>query len=106
MQEYIRGLADEDAAEVVAAMKDVALRGPRVARHLRGEVYEVRAIAPGGSYRILFAEEGRRGRILLSLVAFSKKTQQTPPSEIDTAERRLKDWRSRRAPIRRKQGGP
>ncbi len=75
-------------------MKDVALHGLRVAKHLRGEIYEVRADGPGGSYRILFAGEGR-GRILLSLVAFAKKTQRTPPGEIETAERRLRDWRTR-----------
>ena len=33
-------------------------------------------------YRVLFAEEGARGRILLALEAFTKKTQRTrrPPS--------------------------
>jgi len=34
--------------------------------------------------------------MLLGLVAFSKKTQKTPGRQIDLAEDRLKDWRSRR----------
>ncbi len=101
VKEYLHGLSDEDAEEVIAAMKDVALHGLRVARHLRGEIYEVRADGPGGSYRVLFAEEGRRGQVLLSLVAFPKKTQKTPRGEIETAERRLRDWRARRRPPRR-----
>ncbi len=58
MKEFIDELADDDAEEVIAAMKDVALHGLRVARHLRGQIYEVRADGPDGSYRILFAEEG------------------------------------------------
>jgi len=95
VKEYIETLDDDDAEEVVAAMKDVALHGLRVARHLRGGIYEVRADGPGGSYRILFAEQGRRSQILLSLVAFPKKTQKTPGGEIETAERRLRDWRAR-----------
>jgi len=33
--------------------------------------------------------------VLLSLVAFKKKTQKTPPAEIRLAQRRLDDWRSR-----------
>jgi hypothetical protein len=33
-------------------------------------------------YRVLFAEEGSRGQVLLSLEAFKKKTQKTPPAAI------------------------
>ena len=46
-------------------------------------------------YRILFAEEGSRGQILLALDGFKKKTQKTPRSTIDLAKRRLADWRRR-----------
>jgi len=34
--------------------------------------------------------------MLLGLVAFNKKTQQTPDRYIELAEDRLKDWRARR----------
>jgi len=44
---------------------------------------------------VLFAREGPRGQVLLSLNAFNKKTQKTPPEKIDLAARRLRDWRSR-----------
>jgi phage-related protein len=76
-------------------MKEVALEGLAAARHLRGEVYEVRADGDRVTYRILFSTEGSRGQVLLALEALGKKTQRTPPDAIALAERRLRDWRSR-----------
>jgi hypothetical protein len=35
---FIEALTDEEAAAVVAAMKEVAQRGRSAARHLRGEI--------------------------------------------------------------------
>jgi len=43
VKEFIAELSDTDAAAVAAAMKDVEESGLSVARHLRGEIYEVRA---------------------------------------------------------------
>ena len=85
--------ADRD--EILAAMKDVQKNGLVAARHLRGDVYEVRASGTHAIYRVLFAAEGARGQVLLALSAFGKKTQKTPPAEITLAERRLADWRRR-----------
>ena len=76
-------------------MKEVSLDGLTAARHVRGDIYEVRADGPRATYRILFALEGRRGHVLLALGSFSKKTQKTPTGSIDVAERRLRDWRAR-----------
>ena len=76
-------------------MKDVQVNGLEVARHLRGDIYEVRADGRHATYRVLFAPEGLRGQVLLGLSGFSKKTQKTPPTEIALAERRLRDWRAR-----------
>jgi len=94
--EFIRELSDADAAAVAAAMKEVALEGLAAARHVRGEIYEVRADGDRVTYRILFATEGKRGQVLLALEAFGKKTQRTPPGTIALAERRIRDWRTRR----------
>jgi phage-related protein len=80
---------------VVAAMRDVREAGLAAARHLRGEIYEVRADGARQTFRILFAPEGRRSQVLLALDGFSKKTQKTPPEKIQLAERRLADWRRR-----------
>jgi phage-related protein len=108
--EFIRKVPDEDKAAILAAMKEVRQEGIRAARHLRGELFEVRADGERVIYRVLFAREGERGQVLLSLVAFNKKTQKTPPAQIALATRRLHDWRSRarkaatKASIRRPQG--
>ncbi len=80
---------------VVAAMKDVRETGLTAARHLRGEIYEVRADGERQTFRLLFAPEGRRSQVLLALEAFSKKTQKTPHAKIELAERRLADCRRR-----------
>jgi phage-related protein len=95
VKEFVEGLSDTDAAAVVAAMKDVRETGLGAARHIRGDIYEVRADGDRQTYRILFAPEGRRSQVLLALEGFSKKTQETPPAKIQLAERRLADWRRR-----------
>lgn len=97
-KDFIDRLSDADAAEVAAAMLDVRKNGLVAARHLRGDLYEVRAEATNASYRLVFAEEGKRGRVLLALHAFSKQTQRTPPRSIDLAARRLADWRRHSRP--------
>jgi phage-related protein len=94
VNEFIRSLSDEDAAEVVAAMADVREEGLSAARHLRGSIYEVRADGRDVAIRILFAQEGRKGRVLLALEGFKKKEQRTPERLLRLAESRLADWRS------------
>jgi phage-related protein len=84
-------------ASIVAGMKEVAERGLTAAKHLRGEIYEVRSDAASRSFRVLFSTEGRYSQVLLSLSAFEKRTQKTPPRELDLAEARLRDWRARGA---------
>jgi len=94
VRKFIDALSDEDAALVIDEMHAVARTISR-ADHLRGDIYEVRAFGPSEGFRIFFAKEGRQRHILLALTAFSKKTQKAPKSEIELAERRLRDWRSR-----------
>jgi phage-related protein len=95
VKEFLDGLSDVDAAAVAASMKDVREHGMVAARHLRSDIYEVRADGDRQSFRILFAQEGEHGQVLLSLSGFSKKTRKTPPEEITLAEKRLRDWRTR-----------
>lgn len=95
VRSFLDELSDADAAAMAAAMRDVATVGVKAARHLRGDIYEVRADGDRQAYRLLFAPEGRHGQVLLALEAFSKKTQKTPPAKIDQAERRLVEWRKR-----------
>jgi phage-related protein len=95
VKEFLDRLSDSDAAVVVAAMKEVQVDGLVAARHLRGDIYEVRADGDRQAFRILFAAEGRTQQVLLALEGISKKTQKTPPEVIRLAERRLSDWRGR-----------
>jgi phage-related protein len=88
-------LSSLERADVVDAMNEVRLEGLKAARHLRGDLYEVRADSGAQSFRVLFAAEGRFKQVLLAVVAFSKKTQRTPPRIIDLASSRLEDWRRR-----------
>jgi len=92
---FIDKLSDSDAAAVLAGMEEVRDRGLRAARHLDGDIWEVRVDGDRVIYRILFAEEGSRGQILLALDGFNKKTQKAPPATIELAKRRLADWRRR-----------
>jgi phage-related protein len=104
VKEFLDSLSDDDASAVAAGMKDVAQSGLGVARHLQDDIYEVRADGDKQTFRILFALEGRSGRILLALEGFSKKTQRTPPRTIRLASRRLADWRRRGEEQRRSRG--
>ena len=98
VRDFLDELSDSEAAQVVAAMRVVVELGLVEARHLRGEIYEVRASIGGQAFRVLFANEGKRGQILLALEGFEKKSQRTPPRTIALAETRLADWRSRARP--------
>ena len=95
VSDFIDSLDDLETAELVAAMKRVARDGMWAARHLRGDIYEIRVRGPSRNLRLLFAQEGRASQVLLSLTAFVKKTQRTPARELELAEERLSDWRAR-----------
>lgn len=95
VKEFIAKLTDEEAATIAAGMRDVRDRGTAAARHLRGDIYEVRADATTRSFRLLFSCEGRYSQVLLSLSIYEKRTQRAPTQEIELAEKRLKDWRAR-----------
>jgi phage-related protein len=91
------GLVLTDKAAIAAAMKEVRDLGrncPDV-NHLKKDIWQIEIDGDRVIYRLLFAEEGRYGQVLLALVLLNKKTQKTPPRSIDLAERRLGDWRAR-----------
>ena len=95
VKRFIEDLSDSDAAAVLAGMEEVRDRGLRAARHLDGDIWEVRVDGDRVIYRILFAEEGSRRQIFLALEGLNKKTQKTPRATIKLAMRRLADWRAR-----------
>ncbi|MFL5660781.1 MAG: type II toxin-antitoxin system RelE/ParE family toxin [Ktedonobacteraceae bacterium] len=95
VRDFLLALPDEDRAAILEEMKYVREHGKSAARHVRKDIYEVRAIYDTKAYRILFASEGHSNHILLSLEGFQKKTRETPKAKIDLAEKRLADWRRR-----------
>ena len=95
VRDFLHALNPADARAILAEMEVVRRRRLAAARHLRGDIWEVRAESRRNAYRILFATEGRFSQILLALEAFQKTTQRTPPATIELAERRLADWRQR-----------
>jgi phage-related protein len=64
------------------------LREPYV-KHLEGKLWEMRATGRDGIARAIYVTA--IGRRVVILRAFIKKTQQTPRSEIDLAQRRAKE---------------
>jgi phage-related protein len=98
VKKFLMELAQEDRAVVVAAMREVEREGLRAAKHLRGDLYEVKADTAEKSFRVLFAAEGRFKQVLLALDGFTKKTRKTPRGKLELAERRLRDWRHRPLP--------
>jgi phage-related protein len=95
VKEFLDRMEDEDLASVIAAMKEVRQQSLQAARHLDNEIYEVRADGKGVIYRVLFAPQGKRKQVFLSLEALKKKTQKTSPGAIRLAKRRLRDWQQR-----------
>jgi phage-related protein len=57
-------------------------------KRLRGKVWEMRVRDPRGrQHRLLYAVVGKD---LVALHAFTKKTQKTPPGDLEVAEHRLR----------------
>jgi phage-related protein len=73
VKEFLLELSSLERADVVEAMNEVRLEGLKAARHLRGDIYEVRADSGVQSFRVLFAAEGRYKQVLLSVVAFRRR---------------------------------
>jgi hypothetical protein len=73
VEEFIDSLSDDDAAAVLARMAEVRQRGLVAARHLEGDIWEVRVDRNRVIYRVLFAEEGSRGRVLLAREGFKRR---------------------------------
>jgi len=76
--EYIKYLSEEGKQA-----------GEPFIKHLGGDIWELRPIRD----RILFAAWDGKSFILLH--CFVKKTQKTPPREIEQAKRNLDDWKER-----------
>ncbi len=94
---YSAKLSDGDAAAIAVAMREVRALGrehPDV-YHLRGDIWQIEIDGERVIFRLLFAEEGRFGQVLLALEIINKKWQKAREQNIRLAEKRLSDWRQR-----------
>ncbi|MFO7724009.1 MAG: type II toxin-antitoxin system RelE/ParE family toxin [Oceanipulchritudo sp.] len=98
MEDFLESL-DGKQAQKVAWVLDLVRTLPRPpTRYFKKlvvtELWEVRAEFGGNPLRLLGFMDGKNLVILAS--GFAKKTQKTPREEIETAERRRKDYFSRK----------
>ena len=78
-------------------MKELRITGlahPDV-NHLRGDIWQLEVDGLRVIYRLLFAQEGRYGQVLLALEVVNKKWQKAKQRHLQIAENRLSDWRRR-----------
>ena len=75
-------------AERIAAVGLESLAEPHV-KHLEGKLWELRLTGRDGIARALYVTA--TGRRVFVVRAFVKKTQKTPPAEIELALRRAKE---------------
>lgn len=62
---------------------------------IAGDLRALRVSLGGCTYRLLYAREGKSGRVLLALHAIRKTSPKLPRQALRLAERRLSDWRGR-----------
>jgi len=75
-------------AELIEAVGLPNVKEPHV-RHIRGSLWEIRLRGLAGIARALYVT-AREQRVVI-LRAFIKKTEKTPPGEIDLALQRAKE---------------
>src|SRR5579871_5310260 len=71
--EFLHDLPADHSRVLANAMRSVRETGVRGARHLRGDLYEVRAQTGQAHYRLIFSQESRA--VLLALVVYDKNTE-------------------------------
>jgi phage-related protein len=95
--EFLEGLADKDHAKIVAALDYLGQQGPALRRphaaHVRGKLWELRVSLGRHEYRLFYFF--MEGQVVVVAHGFVKKTQAIPVREIETAEKRMKDYEAR-----------
>ena len=99
MQDYVDGLSAREARALVNGLHLLQEHGLQLGlplvRPLEQKVWELR-IRGQRQHRVLYV--AAKGQRFVLLHAFTKKTEQTPRREIDTALRRLADYQERGEP--------
>ena len=97
VEEFILGLPEKHQGRIawtVELLKEYGLQlGMPYARHLRGQLWELRVSAGRARYRIIYS--AHTGRRFILLHGFVKKTRRTPRQELVIAERRMAEFLER-----------
>ena len=92
VEEGIEGLPVPDQAKVyafISKLEEVGYRlGVPFVKPIEGKLKELRIPVSPGQYRVFFFFH--HGEDFYLLHGFLKKTQKTPPKEIETAKKRMK----------------
>jgi len=90
VREFILELSKDDQREIGADIRVVQNNFPiglPLVKKLKPELWEIRSSVKSGISRVFFAFINEK---IILLHAIVKKTQKTPPKEIDIATKRLK----------------
>lgn len=97
VEEYIDEAPKRDRAKIANVIDLLEDQGTSLGlpfvKPVEGKLYELR-IKAEQLHRIIFFQAARNGLLLLH--AFSKKTDEIPPRELETARQRMKLWLTRR----------
>jgi phage-related protein len=91
VREWLKGLPREDRRTIGEDIKTAQYGWPLgmpLIRKMERNLWEVRSNISSGIARVLFTV---KGAMMILLHGFVKKSQKTPPSELNTARRRLSD---------------
>ncbi len=97
VREFLEGLDQKTQVRFAWSIEQLRLRNLRarepLIRHLEGDIWELREESQTNIYRLLYFFA--RGRRIVLLHGFQKKTQKTPRREIETARHRLRRFLER-----------
>lgn len=99
LQEMLDEMPSKHAAKALKFLQLLEEKGPNLPRPyadaLRGKIRELVVDIQHHAYRFLHFYSGRT---IVMTHGFLKKSQSTPPEEIDRAERLMNDWLRRNIP--------
>ena len=91
--EFLGGLQEKVRGKILRWLDALKAQGPNLQRPhadiVRGKIRELRVVFAGNQYRLLYFFSGKR---IVMTHGFVKKTGPIPQSEIERAERVLKQW--------------
>ena len=101
IQEFLDALPKKDLAKALRDIELLAEFAPNLhepyTKHIDGPIWELRSKFASNIHRIFYFI-WRNDKLIL-LHGFTKKTQKTPPREIQIAKTRLADYEARHAEI-------